>query len=859
MKFIIKILLLIFSLILVVGLRSNAIFAAEEVEVPTITLSGEKRGDVYTSNVIITLSTNDETLTIQYKLFSGNMPRDWSTYDNPVTLTVKGEYRIIVRSVNPANKRSEEKIQDLTIEKKTDESYPNVIRDGTIVNHIETNTPIVLPEYVEKEEMRGVWVATVSYIDVKIYESDAQYKRQLLNILDNVQAHNMNAIFFQVRPMNDAFYESSYAPYSRYIRGTEGQGLDWDILEFMVTEAHERGIELHAWLNPYRVSNTKGVDKAVQLALLDDKNFAKKNPNLVIEDNEGALILNPGEPRVRAYLKSVIGELMNNYDIDGIHFDDYFYSYGGTANSQDQSAFDKYNPDNLSRDDWRRNNVDLMVKDVFQYIENHNQNKNDSIKFGISPFGIWANKQTNPLGSPTRGGQSYYQPQYADSRKWVLEGWLHYIMPQVYWGFNRDVAPFADIVDWWADIAEQGGVDLIIGHGFYRILESNTDWQDTAELVEQVRYATTHPVVKGSVFFSYRTMTNPSVKVESSLERLNDSYWTRPVAPPWETKAVRPENMTEILLKEELFTLIEQTKVSRNEVLVAEDYENLLFDKQYVYLADLTRLDNYLVNLEELLSGIVYEDVLITEKNNLLLEIQIFQMAIFSGDYEPDSPEKQQLKANLAAELDRIILYRNSVADAENKLATELESGKYFASLHLLTALDQAMDMAQDLLDSEYVLSVDLTAQLAELLLKETELQQGALLGEFTLEQLKVRLTDKLSVAEDLLKNTQDSKGQEAIKLPKGKKYAPKKELDDLALAVNDAKELLKEDSNFAELSTALNLIEEKEMNLLNETIIGSKKGSSTAKIVTIVISSIVGSAALAAGVGGVLLLFKKK
>ena len=242
---------------------------------------------------------------------------------------------------------------------------------------------------------------------------------------------------------------------SRFINGTEGFDPGFDVLEFMVEEGHKRGIEIHAWLNPYRVS-TGTADKMTQLNLLHEDNFARKNPDLVIADSLGKLILNPGEPAVRNYLNQVVTELVTKYDIDGIHFDDYFYSYSGMSNTQDAQTFITHNPNSLALADWRRDNVDQLVEMVFNTVEAENIAHQKNMKFGISPFGIW--KSGGDGSNTSSGALQSYSAQYADSKKWVEEGWVHYIMPQLYWQFDHSAAPYADLVDWWAALTDRKSV-----------------------------------------------------------------------------------------------------------------------------------------------------------------------------------------------------------------------------------------------------------------------------------------------------------------------------------------------------------------------------------------------------------------
>ena len=310
----------------------------------------------------------------------------------------------------------------------------------------------------------------------------------------------------------------------------------------MVTEAHNRGLELHAWLNPYRVMNAAAGTKEEKLLRLHPDNFARKYPHLVMEDNQGALILNPGEPRVRQYLYSVIQELMTNYEIDGIHMDDYFYTYGGHKAEHDANTFANNNPDGLDLAAWRRSNVDKMVEQTFNQVTAFNTDNNRNLKWGISPIGIWRSIADDPLGSHTaQYAASSYRDQYADTRKWVTEGWLHYINPQVYWEFSRSVAPYADIVKWWNDVAEGTGVKVLVGQGFYRMIENNTSMNHESEMIDQIRFNQRYRNVIGTVFFSYRTLKSTHRVVGSTLQRLGNTYWTREVPWAWRTDVQEPD------------------------------------------------------------------------------------------------------------------------------------------------------------------------------------------------------------------------------------------------------------------------------------------------------------------------------
>ncbi|MFA6714461.1 MAG: family 10 glycosylhydrolase [Victivallales bacterium] len=359
----------------------------------------------------------------------------------------------------------------------------------------------------ERRKVRGVWVATVGNIDFHKHKKRNSFRQEFLEVVSNLAENKFNTLIFQVRPSNDAFYKSALNPWSRYLCGREGEEIPgFDPLKFMVKAAHKYGLEFHAWLNPYRVNGSTPLRKAEYLKTLDPGNFARQHPELVLEipldDGSYQLILNPGEPEVIKFIVDTVGEIVANYEVDAIHFDDYFYPYSGIGNI-DAETCSKNNPQNLSVDDWRRENINRMVRDVHECLKLSGR----KVKFGISPFGIWANRKNNPAGSPTNGAQSFYE-QFADSRYWIKEGWIDYIAPQLYWEFAHETAPYAALVDWWAEQVKNTQVDLYIGQAVYR-LGSSRAWENRRELVDQLRYNSKRKTVKGSVLFSYSCVFFP--------------------------------------------------------------------------------------------------------------------------------------------------------------------------------------------------------------------------------------------------------------------------------------------------------------------------------------------------------------
>ena len=361
-----------------------------------------------------------------------------------------------------------------------------------------------------REEMRGLWVASVINLDYpKDPSTDPEIlKNEALAVLSKAAEVGLNTVFLQVRPTSDALYKSEYYPWSKYLTGTQGTAPDngFDPLEFWITEAHKRDIELHAWINPYRITKKKAGENAHDYASLDPSNPAIVNPDWVVEYHDGNLYYNPGLPEVRQFLVESTLELVNNYDIDGIHMDDYFYP-GKDFN--DSESFAQYGQAFSSIHDWRRENVNILVRDLGKAINE----ASDTVQFGISPFGIWCNLSSTKLGSDTRGMQSYVD-QYADSRKWVKEGYLDYIIPQLYWHIGFEIADYSKLVAWWSDVARDTGVDLYIGQAAYRAGSTNPEsaWYGVSEMKKQLDLNAEYPEVKGSVFFNYTAIaTKPDL------------------------------------------------------------------------------------------------------------------------------------------------------------------------------------------------------------------------------------------------------------------------------------------------------------------------------------------------------------
>lgn len=371
-----------------------------------------------------------------------------------------------------------------------------------------------------ERELRGVWVATVVNIDYPSKPTtDAEVlKSEAIAILEQVKNTGLNAVFLQVRPASDALYRSRNFPWSKYLTGTQGlaPGSDFDPLAFWIEEAHNRGIELHAWINPYGITKKAAHEPVHDFASLVPSHPARTNPGWVVKHTDGSLYFNPGIPEVRKLIVDSVLEIVQNYDVDGIHFDDYFYP-GKTFN--DTATYEQYGKAFRTIEDWRRENVNLLVAEVSGAIKS----ASPYVRFGISPFGIWANKSAIAFGSDTKGSQSYFH-HYADTRKWVKDGIIDYIAPQIYWHIGYTVADYAKLLTWWKDTVSGTGVDLYIGQAAYRT--GHTDpasaWYGIAEMEKQLKLNAATSGLSGSIFFSYKSLADSpalSAAIKAIYER----------------------------------------------------------------------------------------------------------------------------------------------------------------------------------------------------------------------------------------------------------------------------------------------------------------------------------------------------
>jgi len=373
-----------------------------------------------------------------------------------------------------------------------------------------------------KYEFRAVWVATVENIDwpsTKHLSADSQ-KTEFIKLLDLHKQNGMNAIVAQIRPAADAFYPSPYEPWSEWLTGTQGKAPDpyYDPLDFMIKETHKRNMEFHAWLNPYRAVND------IYHSSVAPDHITKTHPEWFLVYGEKRYF-DPGNKEVQEFVTKVVRDIVRRYDVDAIHFDDYFYPYRIPKREfPDSVSFSKYG-NGLTKDDWRRSNVDSIILKLSKAIKEEKK----YCKFGISPFGVWRNSSKDSLGSETQAGQTNYDDLYADILLWLRLKWIDYVAPQLYWEIGFAKAPYEVLIDWWAQNAY--GRHLFVGHGFYRTLENRVGpWKQASEIPNQIAMLREYKEVQGSIYFSSKSFnSNPNGWNDS----LKNNYYKYPaIVPP---------------------------------------------------------------------------------------------------------------------------------------------------------------------------------------------------------------------------------------------------------------------------------------------------------------------------------------
>ncbi|MBS0906995.1 glycoside hydrolase family 10 protein [Pantoea dispersa] len=383
--------------------------------------------------------------------------------------------------------------------------------------------PVPAKPAAQAEPVRGVWLTTVSRLDwppiSSVTASPAlrirQQQQALTAKLDKLHSLGINTVFFQVKPDGTALWRSRILPWSDTLTGNIGQDPGYDPLQFILDEAHKRGMKVHAWFNPYRVStNTK---PATVTAL---NNTLQLQPASVfvlhrdwIRTASDRFVLDPGIPAARDWITSIVAEVVSNYAIDGVQFDDYFYTETAASPLNDSATFRQYGAGFASKADWRRHNTQLLIEQVSRTIKQ----LKPGVEFGVSPAGVWRNLSHDAAGSDTRGAAAYDEA-YADTRRWVQLGLLDYIAPQLYWPFARQAARYDVLARWWANVVQPTRTRLYIGVALYKVGEASKnepDWTvqgGVPELKKQLDLNESLPHIDGTILFREDYLNQPQTQ-----------------------------------------------------------------------------------------------------------------------------------------------------------------------------------------------------------------------------------------------------------------------------------------------------------------------------------------------------------
>lgn len=471
-------------------------------------------------------------------------------------------------------------------------------KDGTYVT-----LPVEF-KYQEKE-FRGVWVSNFAG-DVPTYTTEAKFKTDMTNVLDILEYYNYNALIFHVRTHNNALYKSTLNPKASFWGRVDFD--KFDPLEWLIEETHKRGMEFHAWMNPYRVESSSG--NRYCSGAYPKNNPASDTSNLLYGDT---VIFNPAKESVKSFLVQTCMEVVRNYDVDAIHFDDYFY-VDGIGNSDDSDYYNN-NPNGLSKADWRRSQVDEFIRRLSIQIKAYNVKNNKSVQLGIAPGGAYRNGDgkvtydengtaiTN--GSLTSASEHYDNYLYADTKNWVDNEWIDYILPQCYHGM--ELGNFAALIDWWDAVVKNKKVNLYIGIGFYM---EKDHWQREDELKNEIYFMNKHDNVNGFAIYSYSTL-------KAAYSKKNQLK-AKQIAPLYEL-AWNKKCLPEVIERYEFSTPepVENLNISINDTGYELSFDNVSSNKFYaIYQSEDGKLD--ICNLVKVTSGEIVNDKVIIplEKND---------------------------------------------------------------------------------------------------------------------------------------------------------------------------------------------------------------------------------------------------
>ena len=376
-----------------------------------------------------------------------------------------------------------------------------------------------------RPEFRGVWIATVSNIDWPADRTNnpEKQKADFIRIADMHKRNGLNALVVQIRPAADAFYPSTLEPWSEFLTGKQGQAPVpfYDPLQFIIEETHKRGMEFHAWLNPYRA-----VFNLNSSSIAPD-HITRKHPEWFLNYGDKKYF-DPGNPAGQAFVVQVVRDIVQRYAVDAIHMDDYFYPYRIAGKEFPDETSYRNAGTKLSKDNWRRSNCDSIIVALHRTI----QAERPGCRFGISPFGVWRNKSQDPEGSDSKAGVTNYDDLYADILLWLKKDWIDYVTPQLYLEIGHDKIAYEKLVNWWS--RHSYGKHVYIGHGIYRAGENNSlKWKNPSEIPNQIRILREHDNIQGSIYFSSKSFEK---NYNGWNDSLRNNYYKEPAllpAMPW--------------------------------------------------------------------------------------------------------------------------------------------------------------------------------------------------------------------------------------------------------------------------------------------------------------------------------------
>lgn len=381
------------------------------------------------------------------------------------------------------------------------------------IDRVENNS---LPNSIyPKREFRAAWVTTFTNLDWPSVQSRTQssevQKKEFIHLLNQFEKAKINAVIVQVRAAADAFYPSKLVPWSAWLTGEQGKAPQpfYDPLKFMIEECHKRNMEFHAWFNPLRAVSHK------KFSSVTPNHISKLKPEWCFLYDE-TIYFNPGIPEVHQHVIEVIKEVVEKYDVDGIHLDDYFYPYTvKNMGIPDTAAFKKYGA-NKSIGDWRRDNINRLVKGIADTIKSIKS----YVKFGVSPYAVWRNKKQDPKGSETNSGQTSYDNLYCDTKLWLDKGWLDYIAPQLYWNNDNIYAGFKNLMDWW--VTKANNRHLYIGHAAYKLNLKDKQGYQTSELIGQINQTRNKSEIQGNIYFRAEAFKD---NYQNFIEKFEESLY----------------------------------------------------------------------------------------------------------------------------------------------------------------------------------------------------------------------------------------------------------------------------------------------------------------------------------------------